>query len=60
MKISKKTVGKYKKACKGNSRKEISDKNDLEVIWEQVFPEDAEQRIQRAFEILLNKTGFPY
>ena len=26
-----------------------------EVIWEQVFPEDAELRIQQAFEMLLGE-----
>lgn len=26
-----------------------------EVIWEQVFPEDAELRIQKAFEMLLGE-----
>lgn len=26
---------------------------ELQVIWEQVFPEDAESRIQQAFEMLL-------
>lgn len=25
------------------------------VIWEQVFPEDAESRVQRAFEMLLGE-----
>ncbi|MFA6130500.1 MAG: hypothetical protein WC731_05925 [Candidatus Omnitrophota bacterium] len=59
MGIAEKTVKEYKKTCKEIGRG-ISNKNDLEVVWEQVLPEDAEQRIQRAFEILLNKTGFPY
>ncbi len=59
MKISKKTVKKHKKTFK-ESDEVVSSKNELEVVWEQVFPKDAEQRIQRAFEILLDKTGFPY
>jgi hypothetical protein len=50
MEISKKAVRKHKKTCKTGP-----DKKDLEIVWEQVFPEDAEQRIQRAFEMLLNK-----
>lgn len=59
MKISKKTIKKHKKTRK-ESGKGVSNKNDLEVIWEQVFPEDAERRIQRAFEMLLsNSPDFP-
>lgn len=49
MEISKKAVRKYKKTCKIGP-----DKKELEIVWEQVFPEDAELRIQRAFEMLLN------
>jgi len=49
MKTSKKILKKHKKI-----RKQSGEKNDLEVVWEQVFPEDAERRIQRAFEMLLS------
>lgn len=59
MKSSKKTIKKYRKIRK-QSDKKVSDKGNLEVVWEQVFPEDAEQRIQRAFEMLLDKSDFPY
>ena len=55
MGISKKAAKEHKKTCKKVDRG-ISNKKDLEVVWEQVFPEDAEQRIQRAFEILFNKS----
>jgi len=51
MEISQKAVKKHKKTYKAGP-----DKKDLEIVWEQVFPEDAEQRIQRAFEILLDET----
>jgi len=50
MEIPKKDVRKHKKIYKTGP-----DKKDLEIVWEQVFPEDAEQRIRRAFEMLLNK-----
>ena len=30
----------------------------LKVVWEQTFPEDAEMRVQRAFEMLLNDESF--
>ena len=33
---------------------ELFDPFKLEVSWKQVFPEDADLRIQRAFEMLLN------
>ena len=51
MEIPKKAVRKHKK-----TRKAGPDKKDMEIVWEQVFSEDAEQKIQRAFEILLDET----
>lgn len=43
-------IAKHKKAPK----KKISHQEVSEVVWEQVFTEDAGIRIQRAFEMLLS------
>jgi len=51
-----------KKFKEANMKKKNSPK--LEIVWEQIFPRDAESRIQRAFEILMTTidrdSGAPY
>ena len=54
MHLSKKTSESLKKGSKEKYKKRISGPEVLEIIWEQVFPEDTELRIRRAFEMLLN------
>lgn len=54
MQSGRKATKEHKKAYRKKSNKKSSNVEDLEIVWEQVFPEDAEIRIQRAFEMLLS------
>ena len=46
---------KIKKGLRGFKKTKMKKKGPpkLEIVWEQIFPQDAELRIQRAFEMLL-------
>jgi len=38
-----------------NLKEKKPNEKPFEIVWEQVFPPDAELRIQRAFEMLFDK-----
>ncbi len=60
MELSKKTTGNNKAIYKGRFGKRNFAKKEPKIVWKQVFPKDAEQRIQRAFEMLLTSNpNFP-